>query len=452
MSCFNVTAYGAVADGKTDNTPAFTAAMAAAVQAGGGTIYVPSGVFLSGPLHLQSNMTLHLEAGAVLKFRTDQGTHPVIPHLFQGMESVQLAPLVFAEKAENVTINGRGVLDGQGQDWWSRLPHDYQRPRFICMIRCHNVLIEGVKIINSPCWTINPILCENVTVNQVTIINPAHSPNTDGIDPESCKNVHISNCHIDVGDDCIAIKSGVEQAKYRVATENITIANCTMVHGHGGVVIGSEMSGGVRNVVITNCIFEGTDRGIRVKSRRGRGGIVEDLRVNNIIMKGVITPFVMNMYYHCGDGGKEKVVWDKNPYPVDEKTPLFRRLHFSDITVREASAAAGFIYGLPEQAIEEISFQNVTVHLAQGAQPGYPAMMCHLVPMKNQGFFCCNVKHIAFRQVKVSGHDGPAFTMEQIEDLELTGCQAEPLTPGTPLYKLTQVKEAQLASREGMGK
>ncbi len=449
MSCFNITAYGAVADGKTDSTQAFQAAIAAAVQTGGGAIYVPSGVFVCGPIHLQSNMTLYLEAGAVLKFATDHEKHPVIPYFFQGVETELFAPLIYAVDAENITIAGRGVLDGQGQYWWSRFPGDFQRPRFICPIRCQNVLIDGVKIINSPCWTINPILCENVTVNQVTIVNPADSPNTDGIDPESCKNVHISNCHIDVGDDCIAIKSGVEKAKYRVACENITITNCTMVHGHGGVVIGSEMSGGVRNVVITNCVFEGTDRGIRIKSRRGRGGIVEDLRVSNIIMKGVMTPFVMNMYYHCGEGGKEPEVWDKNPHPVNEKTPVFRRIHFSDITVREATAAAGFLYGLPEQPVEEISFQNVSVHLAEGAEPGLPAMMCHLEPMKNQGFYCNNVKNLAFRQVKVSGHEGPAFTLENVEGLVLTGCQAEPVTPGAPLYKLSGVKGAQLEQVNG---
>ncbi len=422
MSIFNIKDYGAVSDGKTINTLAFTAAINACNKAGGGTIYVPSGVFLSGPLHFKSNTTLYLDAGAKIKFVHNKETHPVIHTMFQGVEADLYSPLIFAEDAENVTITGRGVLDGQGEYWWKQLSQDYARPRFICFVRCNNVLIEGVKIINSPCWTVNPILCENVTIDKVTIQNPANSPNTDGIDPESCKNVHISNCHIDVGDDCIAIKSGVELSKFRVATENVTIVNCTMVHGHGGVVIGSEMSGGVRNVVITNCIFEGTDRGIRIKSRRGRGGIVEDLRISNIIMKGVITPFVMNMYYHCGDGGKEKFVWDKNPYPVDEKTPIFRRIYINNITVREATTAAGFIYGLPEMPIEEVHFDNVTIQLKEEAAPDYPAMMCNLKPMKQKGFICCNTKNLSFRNVKILGNEGPSFDCKESEGLEFEAC------------------------------
>ena len=193
-------------------------------------------------------------------------------------------------------------MDGRGAAWWQRFREGtlcHPRPRLISFADCRNVLIEGVTLTRSPSWTINPVRCENVVIDKVTIVNPADSPNTDGINPDSCRNVRIANCHIDVGDDCIAIKSGTEAeaADRRAPCENIAITNCTMVHGHGGVVIGSEMAGGVRNVVIANCIFESTDRGIRLKSRRGRGGIVEDVRVTNVIMTGVLCPFTVNLYY-----------------------------------------------------------------------------------------------------------------------------------------------------------
>ncbi len=424
---FNIVDFGAIADGKTLSTAFFAAAVKACVAAGGGTVYVPAGTFLSGPVHLQSNITLHLDAGAKILFSQDPKDYPVVYSRWEGENCEVYSPLIYGKGLENVAVTGRGVLDGQGEPWWKwhrEKSLAYPRPRFICFEDSNNVLIEGVKLINSPAWTLNPINCENLTINKITIKNPANSPNTDGIDPESCKNVHISNCHIDVGDDCIAIKSGIEKCKDKIPCENITITNCTMVHGHGGVVIGSEMSGGVRNVVISNCVFEGTDRGIRLKSRRGRGGVVEDIRVNNIIMKRVICPFVLNLYYFCGAGGKEKVVWDKNPYPVTDATPIFRRIQFSNITAREVSAAAGFMYGLPEMALEEITFDNVSVHLAEDAEPDVPAMMSNLEPMKQQGFFCCNAKNVTFNNVKVSGHTGIAFQVEKSEDIEFSGCSA----------------------------
>ena len=239
---------------------------------------------------------------------------------YEGVDVKSFSPLFYAYKAENIAIRGRGLINGHGKKWWDfvegykqdqprskwqymfdnlnkniLLPDDprqmtrgFLRPPFIQPMYCKNVLIEGITIINSPFWTVNPEFCENVTITGVTINNPP-SPNTDGINPESCKYVHISNCHISVGDDCITIKSGKDiPGRTKAApTQNYTITNCTMLSGHGGVVIGSEMSGGVKNIVISNCIFDGTDRGIRIKTTRGRGGTVEDIRVDNIIMKNI---------------------------------------------------------------------------------------------------------------------------------------------------------------------
>jgi polygalacturonase len=424
---FNILDFGAVSDKITICSEAFAAAIKACSEAGGGTVYVPAGNFLTGSIRMNSNINLYLEAGAKLTFVNDINEYPVVNSRWEGVQREVYASCIYGEYIENVSVTGHGALEGQGEFWWNlhkSSSNKYPRPKFISFHGCKKILIEGITLKNSPSWTINPICCENVTVDKITILNPANSPNTDGINPESCKNVHISNCHVDVGDDCITIKSGTEDTAEKVPCENITITNCTMVHGHGGVVIGSEMSGDVRNVVISNCIFEGTDRGIRLKSRRGRGGVVEDIRVNNIIMKNVICPFIMNLYYFCGPRGDEKYVWDKNPYPVTSETPAFRRIHFSNITGREISACAGFLYGLAEQAVEDISFDNISIAMAEDAEAAVPAMMAGIEPVKQKGFYACNVKDVYFNNVTVSGHNGPAFEIEDSTNVEFNRCKA----------------------------
>lgn len=237
--------------------------------------------------------------------------------------------------------------------------------------------------------------------------------------------MRISNCHIDVGDDCIAIKAGTEDTVERVACENITITNCTMVHGHGGVVLGSEMSGDIRNVTINNCVFQDTDRGIRLKSRRGRGGVIEDIRVDNIVMEGVICPFILNLYYFCGPKGKDKYVWDKNPYPVTVDTPMFRRIHFANITARNVHASAGFIYGLVEQYVSELTFNHIDISLAENAIPGKPAMMAGIEDMNNRGFYVGFAKDVLFNRITIENHDGPAFYLENCEDIEVIYCKSK---------------------------
>ncbi len=439
-----ITDFGAVPDGKTLCTEAFAAAIQAGVGMGGGTVHVPAGTYLTGPIHLESNITLNIEAGAVLLFSQDIKDYPVVFSRWEGVDREVYSPLIYGKNLQNVAVTGRGILDGQGKPWWERFRNEslaYPRPRFISFDNCQNVLIEGVTLTNSPAWTINPIETENLTVTQVTIKNPAESPNTDGINPESCKNVHIANCHIDVGDDCITLKAGTEECSKRVPCENITITNCTMVHGHGGVVIGSEMSGGVRNVVISNCVFEGTDRGIRMKSRRGRGGLIEDIRVNNIVMKDVITPLVMHLYYRCGPGGEDPHVVDRNPQPVDQTTPIFRRIHISNITAREIRAAAAFLYGLPEMPIEDVSFDNISLHLADQAAPAAPAMMVGLDPMAKKGVFCTNVRDVSFSNVTVENADGPAFTIENSANIDLIRCAAKNADRNQPVIQLENTQQ-----------
>ncbi len=306
-------------------------------QQGGGRITFSAGRYPTGALFLKSNIELHLLLGATLVFSDDPKDYPVVVSRWEGVKREVYASCLYAENAENIAVTGLGMLDGQGQRWWNTFRENreqlaYPRPKLISFDSCQQITLKDIRLVDSPSWTVNPILCQDLTIDNLRIKNPADSPNTDGIDPESCKNVRISNCHIDVGDDCIAIKSGTEDTKERVACENITIVNCHMLHGHGAVVLGSEMSGDIRNVTISNCIFQDTDRGIRLKSRRGRGGTIEDIRVNNIVMDNVICPFTLNLYYFCGPKGKEKYVWDKNPYPITEETPHFRRIHFANIS------------------------------------------------------------------------------------------------------------------------
>lgn len=430
MTIFNVLDYGAVGDGITDDSHSFAQAVEAAVTAGGGTIYVPSGTYRTTSIRLASNLTLEVSPGATLSFVTEQEAYPVVHSRWEGWTQDVYQSCIYAEEAENITICGGGVIDGNGAAWWDlfrnrREELAYPRPKLISFEKCNRITIKDVELRNSPSWTVNPILSHNITVDNVSILNPADSPNTDGIDPESCSNVRISNCNIDVGDDCIAIKAGTEDAREKVACENITITNCTMIHGHGGVVIGSEMSGDVRNVTISNCIFKQTDRGIRLKSRRGRGGTIEDIRVDNIIMDEVICPFILNLYYFCGPRGKEKYVWDKNPYPVTEETPTFRRIHFNHITARNVQGAAGFIYGLAENFVKEITFNNIDISMAEGAEPGQVAMMTGLDYMNNRGFYLGNAEDILFHRVSVENHEGPMIYAENSRNVETAHCTSK---------------------------
>jgi polygalacturonase len=391
----------------------------AKARAGGGTVRVTAGRHVTGALVLRDDITLELEAGAVLVGSEDPADYPLIEARWEGRHQTTHAPLVGGTGLRNVAITGRGTIDGRGAPWWKRYREktlDHPRPRLISIAESSNVLVEGVTLVNSPAWTINPVRCENVTVQKVTIVNPADSPNTDGINPDSCRYVHISDCHIDVGDDCITLKSGIETeaADKRGPTENVTITNCTMAHGHGGVVLGSEMSGDVRNVVISNCVFIGTDRGIRIKTRRGRGGVVEDVRVSNIVMRDVLVPFTVNLYYHFLAKGNA-VVADRSARPVDAGTPRVRRIRFGDITADDAHYAAAFLYGLPESPIEDVTFRDVAIRMSEDARSGMAEDLDDLEPMSRAGFIARNVRGLRLDGVEVRGQAGEPFIFENVE-------------------------------------
>jgi polygalacturonase len=444
----NVRESGAAGDGRTLDTAALQAAIDACRDRGGGMVFIPAGKFLTGPLFLRSDIHLHLDAGAVLLGSENPEDYPIAGHRWEGAEQETYAPLITGRGLRNITVSGRGRIDGQGAAWWRRHREGglkYPRPRLISFADCENVLIEGVTLVNSPSWTVNPVRCTNLTVRGVTIDNPPDSPNTDGINPDSCQHVRISDCCVSAGDDCITLKAGSEDEHpdRRAPCRDVTIVNCTLARGHGGVVIGSEMNGGVQNVVISNCIFAGTDRGIRLKSRRGRGGIVEDIRANNLIMTDVLCPFTMNLYYGCGAWG-DPVVSDKRPQPRNEGTPRFRRIHLNHITARGVKYAAGFFYGLPEMPAEEISLCDISISLAAGTEAGFPEMADGLERMQQAGLFIRNVRGLTLEHVEISGQSGPAFRLADIEGGTISACGTPTPDPQAPVLDLTDVSHALL--------
>jgi polygalacturonase len=424
-SVYNILDFGASSGVDIDSTSEIQNAIDTCALAGGGTVLVPAGLFRSGALWLRSHVTLELDAGAKLRGMDDINLFPSRTSDWEGPRALPMhTGLINAENVENIAITGRGTVDGSGQMWWDLFEQGNlrcERPKLVRLINCRDVLIDGVSFINSPMWTINPVACNNVTITRVTLRNPQYSPNTDGINPDSCSNVHIGNCHIDVGDDCIAIKAGTETdgRRIRKACENIVVSGCTMLHGHGGVVIGSEITGGVRNVAIGNCVFRGTDRGIRIKARRGRGSAVEDVRIDNIIMDEVICPLVVNQFYHCGVEDP-RLVTDVSPHPVTSQTPSFRRLRFSNISARRVKFAAAYVLGLPEMFIDDVVFDNISIFLdPHNTEAGQPAMSPVTPELCRAGFRIQNARGVRLRSVDIRGQIGPAVSFDNAADVIL---------------------------------
>jgi len=377
---------------------------------GGGRVMVRAGVHRTGALRLRSRVELHLEAGALLQFVADPALYPVVDARWEGATGAVHSPCLYAHDEEDVAITGLGVIDGDGGPWWDRQRTgelEHPRPTLVGLHGCRRVTLRDVTLRNSPAWTVHPSLCEQVTVSGLRILNPADSPNTDGIDPESCRDVHISDCHIDVGDDCIAIKAGTQATAERVACENVVVSNCTMVRGHGGVVIGSEMAGGVRNVVISNCVFQGTDRGIRVKTRRGRGGLIENLRVTGVVMDDVLCPITVNPFYHCGPEGKTAEVVDRAARPVGPGTPAMRGLHLAHLTATRVHASAGHLFGLPESPLEDLTIADLSVSFADDPRPGAPEMADGIEHVTRDGLRLGAVRGGTISGVRVRGAEGP---------------------------------------------
>jgi polygalacturonase len=361
---FRITDYGAVGDGKTYDTGSIVKAIAACRNAGGGTVDVPPGTFLTAPFVLASNLNLHLEGGSTILLSDKPDDFPLNKGQYQNC--------ITLKNGHDVAITGSGTIDGHGAQWWRKFvpPKNSdpivwewipRRPRLIELVRCTRVLVQGITLTNSPMFHLVPAQCRDVTIEGVHVKAPAVSPNTDGIDP-SGMNVEIRACTIDTGDDCIAVKAGTRYDPNRPSCENILVTGCTFLHGHG-MSVGSESSGGLRNMVVENCSFDGTEAGIRLKSPRGRGGLVEYLTYQNLTMKNVRNSILITSYYP-----KIPVHPDQDrAFEVDNRTPIWRHIRIRDVTSTNGSIA-GQIVGLPEMPIEDVVLTNVRISATQAIQ------------------------------------------------------------------------------------
>ncbi len=415
---FDVTAFGATGDGKTLCTAPIQNAVDACSRNGGGKVVVPPGKYLTGPIFLRSNMEFEVCAGATLLGSRNVDDYPSIQGRWEGIDRTVYASLLTGENLENVSIVGRGVLDGSGPIWWDAAwkneamrnklglverepdnppgsPLKWPRPRMINLYRCKNVRISGLTLLDSPSWNIHPVLCEDVCIDGLTILTPDRTPNTDGIDPDSCKNVRISNCYISTGDDGVIIKSGYRyrQGNPNVASENIVVTNCVFGHGWASVGIGSETAGGVRNVTISNCVCEGARRGVNFKTARGRGNVVENIRVSDFVIRNVDIGIFISMFY-SGEDATDSAM------PVTEATPTFRNIHLSNITVSGAKSAV-IIQGLPENPIRNLSMGALRVDSA------------------TNGVSCSNTCGLTLENAVIDAENAPAVKFTDLQDLEV---------------------------------
>jgi len=362
---FVITSFGAIGDGKQSNTEAFRKTIGACRDHGGGQVVVPAGTFLTGPIELTSKMALVLEKGATIRGSENFKDYEATDR--NGKTSV--IPLIGGKKLTNVAIRGEGTIDGAGSLWWKRFraeraagvpqqgqprtagqPQESPRPKLILLTDCSRILIQGVTLKDSPQFHLVPQRCHEVTIEDVNITAPADSPNTDAIDPTSSRNLIIRRCVIDVGDDNVVVKSNPNDGP----TEDVLVTDCVFKHGHGASV-GSNIGGGIRNVTFQNITFEGTDNGIRIKSARDRGGLVENIVYRNLTMKNVGVAITINLFYFDKAGQQER-----KPQPVSPTTPIVRGVRISNITV-EGAKTAGEIVGLPEMPIADVLLDNVRV-------------------------------------------------------------------------------------------
>lgn len=424
----SIVTYGAIADGYTLNTKSINNTIDALSKKGGGVVLVPSGLWLTGPVVIKSNINLHLAIGATLLFTDNQNEYPLVKGNWEGIPQMRNQSPISATNATNIAITGKGIIDGNGDGWravkkdkltetqWNKLissggilsedkkthyPSEsfikgskmptspgainpekdlafyesikgFLRPNLVVITHCKYVLLDGPTFQNSPAWCLHPLMSEHVTVRNVFVKNPWYAQNGDGIDAESCKNVLIENSVFDVGDDGLCMKSGrdAEGRKRAMPIENVIISNCTVYAAHGGFVIGSEMSGGAKNIYVNNCTFIGSDIGLRFKTTRGRGGVVQDIFIKDIYMKDIPAEAILfDMYYMAKDpvvlAGEKRELPKIEVKPVDETTPIFKNFHISNVYCNGAAKGI-FVRGLPEMHIKDIVLENMVIQANKG--------------------------------------------------------------------------------------
>lgn len=435
----NVRKFGAAGDGEHKDTAFIQAAIDCCPV--DGTVLIPEGTYLCGPIFLKSDLRIKLDKGAVILGIPDRSEYPILPGMtlcsnekdeynlgtWEGNPLSCFASLITGIDVNNVDIYGQGVIDGNAgnADWWidAKKKRIAWRPRLVFLCRCEGVCMNGITLRNSPSWTIHPYYSKDIALVRLTIRNPDDSPNTDGIDPESCKNVIIAGTDISVGDDCIAIKSGkyyMAQRHY-METDGVIVRNCYLNHGHGSVTIGSECAGGVKNVHVSRCIFNETDRGLRIKTRRGRGSrsVISGIVFEKIIMNSVRMPFTINMFYYCDPDGHSEYCQSKEALPVDELTPLIDRISAVNISCRGAEVSGLAAYGLSEQKIGFIGLENVEIGFrpVNERKPSVPLMMDGLSEMSGKGIFVRNTDRLSLKNVTVTGSADTAIDSDDQVDI-----------------------------------
>ncbi len=433
----NVKEFGAKGDGVHDDTTMIQCAINSCPK--DGRVLIPEGCYKISTLFLKSDLRLELAKGAVLSAFTDRSKFPILPGRIESFDETDeynlgswegnpldsFAGIITGINVSNVEITGEGTIDGcaDATNWWNnpKVRNIAWRPRLIFLNHCNNVTVQGITVKNSPCWNIHPYFSDDLSFVDLTILNPKDSPNTDGLDPESCKNVLIVGVYFSLGDDCIAIKSGkiYMGAKHKRPSENLEIRQCCMRDGHGSITIGSEMAGGVKNLTVRECLFIDTDRGLRIKTRRGRGkdAIIDGVLFENIRMDHVMTPVVINCFYFCDPDGHSEYVQSKNPYAVDDRTPFIGELTFRNLDCTNCHAAASYMYGLPEQKIEKVTFENVSISFAENAIKAVPAMMDGADETSLLGLYANNLKTLELKNVRVEGCEGEKFLLSNIDNL-----------------------------------
>ncbi len=482
--------YNAIPDGKTLNTKAIANAIADVAGNGGGKVIVPRGIWLTGPIVLKSNVNLHLEDGALILFSDNKDLYPLVETSFEGLNTVRCQAPLSGNDLENIAITGKGVIDGSGDAWrfvkrskltgaqWNEFVssggvvdkkgntwypsqsyleaatmsdmnvvkhetieeyqkiRDFLRPVLVSLVNCKKVLLDGPVFQNSPAWNVHPLMCEDLTVRNIEVRNPWYSQNGDGIDIESCKNVLLYNSSFDVGDDAICIKSGKDKdgRDRGIPAENTIVKNCIVYHGHGGVTVGSEMSGGVKNLHASGCMFIGTDVGLRFKSTRGRGGIVENIFISDIDMIDIPTNAISFNMYYGGLSVSEMLAEKDNKETeevipaVTEETPQFKDIVIKDVTCQGAFQAI-YLQGLPEMNLENVLLENLTM-------------------VAENGLLCMDANGVEIKNLHLDVENSPALNFVNVKDLkvkELEVAEAE-LPMVSVKGKLTKDVFVELAS------
>ena len=434
----NVKELGAVGDGVSDDTNFIQAAIMACPPKS--RVLIPKGKYKITSVFLRSGIYLEIAKGAELLAETDRNRFVKFPGLIESYDEKEeynlgtwegnplpmFAGIVCGINISNVKLYGEGVINGcaSTDNWWNnpKVMVGAFRPRMLFLNHCENIQVQGLTFCNSPAWVIHPYFSDELLFAGLKVQNPQQSPNTDGLDPESCRKVEILGVHFSLGDDCIAVKSGKVYMgkKHKKPSEDIHVSHCLMENGHGAVTVGSEIGAGVRNMVVEKCRFSHTDRGLRIKTRRGRGedSILDKIVFRDIEMDHVMTPFTANAFYFCDPDGRTEYVQSREKFPIDDRTPAMKNFLFENIHASNCHVAAAFFEGLPEQKIEKIEMRNCSISFAEEAKADVPIMTNGVEPCTKCGLHATNVEKLILDNVVIEGVVGETLELQGVDKLE----------------------------------